>query len=195
MCLNGASRSSRRSCRLLKILNVSTRRPLIGIPADRRLLGHHFFHCVGEKYIAAVAEGAQAVSVLIPSLGEGLEAHELLADFDGILLTGSPSNVEPHRYNGPASAPGTLHDAYRDATTLPMIPQVIAAGLPLLAICRGFQEMNVAFGGTLWQKLHEVQGYRNHREDTEAPLDEQYGPAHDIELTPNGLLARLSGEQ
>lgn len=174
---------------------MSTRRPLIGIPADRRLLGHHYFHCVGEKYIAAVAEGAQAVPVLIPSLGEGLEARELLADFDGILLTGSPSNVEPHRYNGPASAPGTLHDAFRDATTLPMIPQVIEAGLPLLAICRGFQEMNVAFGGTLWQKLHEVPGYQNHREDTEAPLDEQYGAAHDIELTPDGLLARLSGEQ
>lgn len=195
MWLNDASRPGRRSGRLLKILNVSTRRPLIGIPADRRLLGHHYFHCVGEKYIAAVAEGAQAVPVLIPSLGDGLEARELLADFDGILLTGSPSNVEPHRYHGPVSDPGTLHDAWRDATTLPMIPQVIEAGLPLLAICRGFQEMNVAFGGTLWQKLHEVQGYSNHREDYDAPLDEQYGPAHDIELTPDGLLARLSGEQ
>jgi putative glutamine amidotransferase len=174
---------------------VSTRKPLIGIPADRRLLGHHYFHCVGEKYIAAVAEGAQAIPVLIPSLGEGLEARELLADFDGILLTGSPSNVEPTRYNGPASDPGTLHDAARDSTTLPMIPRVIEAGLPLLAICRGFQEMNVAFGGTLWQKLQEVQGYQDHRENTAAPLDEQYGPAHEIELTPDGVLARIAGER
>lgn len=158
-------------------------------------MGHHYFHCVGEKYIAAVAEGAQAVPVLIPSLGDGLEARELLADFDGILLTGSPSNVEPHRYQGPASDPDTLHDPWRDATTLPMIPEVIANGLPLLAICRGFQEMNVAFGGTLWQKLHEVPGYQSHRENTEAPLDEQYGPAHDIELAPDGLLAGLSGER
>jgi len=124
MWLNGASRSGRRSCRPLKILNVSTRKPLIGIAADRPLLGHHYFHCVGEKYLAAVAEGARAVPVLNPSLGDGLEAHELLADFDGILLTGSPSNVEPHRYNGPASDPGTLHDSWRDATTLPMIPRV-----------------------------------------------------------------------
>jgi putative glutamine amidotransferase len=174
---------------------MSARRPLIGIPADRRLLGHHYFHCVGEKYIAAVAEGAQAVPVLIPSLGDGMEARELLEDFDGILLTGSASNIEPHRYDGAASEPGTLHDAWRDATTLPMIPEVIAHGLPLLAICRGFQEMNVAFGGTLWQKLHEVQGYQDHRELTEAPLDEQYGPVHDIELTPDGLLARLAGER
>jgi gamma-glutamyl-gamma-aminobutyrate hydrolase PuuD len=104
---------------LLKILNVSTRRPLIGIPADRRLLGHHYFHCVGEKYIAAVAEGAQAVPVLIPSLDEGLEARELLADFDGILLTGSPSNVAPN-YFGPglvvgARAPDGVIEAFRAA--------------------------------------------------------------------------------
>lgn len=195
MCLNGASRSGRRSRRLLKILNVSTRKPLIGIPADRRLLGHHYFHCVGEKYIAAVAEGAQAVPVLIPSLGDGLEARELLTDFDGILLTGSPSNVAPHYYGGVASDPGTLHDAWRDATTLPMIPRVIEAGLPLLAVCRGFQEMNVAFGGTLWQKLQEVQGYQDHRENYEAPLDEQYGPAHEVELTPGGMLERISAER
>lgn len=174
---------------------MSTRRPLIGIPADRRLLGHHYFHCVGEKYIAAVAEGARAAPVLIPSLGDGFDARELLADFDGILLTGSLSNVEPAHYNGPASDPGTLHDPWRDATTLPMIPEVVAKGLPLLAICRGFQEMNVAFGGTLWQKLHEVPGHEDHRENTEAPVEEQYGPAHEVELEPDGLLARLSGER
>ena len=133
MWLNVASFACRRPCRLLKILNVSSRKPLIGIPADRRLLGHHYFHCVGEKYIAAVAEGAQAVPVLIPSLGEALNVRELLADFHGILLTGSPSNVEPHRYQGPASDPGTLHDPHRDATTLPLIPHVIEAGMPLLA--------------------------------------------------------------
>lgn len=156
-------------------------------------MGHHYFHCVGEKYINAVADGAQAMPVLIPSLGEALDLKEWLADFDGILLTGSPSNVEPTRYNGPASDPGTLHDAYRDSTTLPLIPQVVEAGLPLLAICRGFQETNVAFGGTLWQKLHEVEGYRNHREDLQAPLDEQYGPAHEIELVAGGMLHRLAG--
>lgn len=171
-----------------------TRKPLIGIPADRRLLGEHYFHCVGEKYIRAVVEGARAHAVLIPSLGESFNVRELLADFDGILLTGSPSNVEPHHYRGPASDPGTLHDAYRDATTLPMIPHVVEAGMPLLAICRGFQEMNVAFGGTLWQKLHEVPGFNTHHEDSSAPLDEQYGPAHLVELTPGGVLHKLAGE-
>jgi putative glutamine amidotransferase len=173
---------------------VSTLKPVIGIPADRRLLGNHFFHCVGEKYIRAVAEGAQAVPVLIPSLGDAINMRELLADFDGILLTGSASNVEPHRYSGPPSDPGTLHDAARDATTLPLIPHVVEGGMPLLAICRGFQEMNVAFGGTLWQKLHEVEGLRDHREDEQAPLEDQYGPAHEVELTRGGLLQRLAGK-
>lgn len=195
MWLNALASRRRPRDRPLKILNVSTRKPLIGIPADRRLLGHHYFHCVGEKYIHAVVEGARAVPVLIPSLGEALNVRELLADFDGLLLTGSPSNVEPRRYNGPPSDPGTLHDAHRDATTLSMIPLAIEAGMPLLAICRGFQELNVAFGGTLWQKLHEVPGLRAHREDPLAPLDEQYGPAHEVELTQGGLLHQLAGAQ
>jgi putative glutamine amidotransferase len=168
-------------------------KPFIGIPADRRLLGHHPFHCVGEKYIHAVAAGADALAVLIPSLGEALDPDDWLRRFDGILLTGSPSNVEPHRYGGPASEQGTLHDPYRDATTLPLIPRAVASGMPILAICRGFQEMNVAYGGTLWQKLHEVPGLANHRENTEAPLDEQYGLAHDVELVEGGLLRKLAG--
>jgi putative glutamine amidotransferase len=169
------------------------RKPLIGIPADRRLLGHHYFHCVGEKYIDAVAQGADAHVVLIPSSGDTLNLDELLTHFDGIMLTGSPSNVEPHRYNGPESAPGTLFDAQRDATTLPLIPRVVNAGMPILAICRGFQEMNVAYGGTLWQRLQEVEGFRDHREDSQAALDQQYGPAHEVELAPEGQLARMAG--
>jgi len=167
-------------------------KPVIGIPADRRLLGHHHFHCVGEKYINAVALGADAIPVLIPSLGEALSVDDLLQNFDGILLTGSVSNVEPHRYGGPQSEHGTLHDSHRDATTLPLIPRVVQAGMPIFAICRGFQEMNVAFGGTLWQKLHEVEGFNNHRENPEAPLDEQYGPAHEVELIRGGLLHKLA---
>jgi putative glutamine amidotransferase len=192
--LNAAASSRRPARWLLKILNVSTRKPVIGIPADRRLLGRHHFHCVGEKYIRAVAEGAHAVPVLIPSLGEAMNLRDLLADFDGILLPGSPSNVEPHHYSGPPSDPGTLHDAHRDATTLAMIPHVVEAGMPLLAICRGFQEVNVAFGGTLWQKLHEVEGLRDHREDLKAPLEEQYGPVHEVELIRGGMLHRLAGK-
>jgi putative glutamine amidotransferase len=172
---------------------MRTRKPVIGVPADRRLLGKHWFHCVGEKYLAAVADGAGALPLVVPAFGDRLELELLLERCDGVLLTGSPSNVEPHRYDGPPSAPGTWHDPERDATTLPLIPRAVAAGLPMLAICRGFQEFNVAYGGTLHQRLHEVPGLLMHKEDETLSLEEQYGPAHEIELTPGGMLARLAG--
>src|SRR5580704_6856839 len=171
-----------------------SRVPVIGIPADRRLCGKHYFHMVGEKYIDAVAAGASALPVLIPALGPEIELVELLEVCDGLLLTGSASNVEPHHYGGPASAPGTLHDPSRDATTLPLIPRAVAAGLPVLAICRGFQEMNVAYGGTLCQRLQEVAGYLDHREDESAPLEVQYGPAHELLLEPGGRLRKIAGQ-
>ena len=175
------------------IINMRTRKPVIGVPADRRLLSNHWFHCVGEKYLAAIADAADALPLVVPAFGERLELELLLERCDGVLLTGSPSNVEPHRYDGPPSAPGTWHDPERDATTLPLIPRAVAAGLPLLAICRGFQELNVAYGGTLHQKLHERPGVLMHKEDETQPLETQYGPAHDIHLTGGGLLARIAG--
>lgn len=167
-------------------------RPLIGIPADRRMVGAHPFHMVGEKYARAVLEAAEAAPVLIPSLAEELGLDELLQRLDGLLFTGSPSNVEPHRYEGPPSAPGTLHDPARDATTLPLIRKAVQAEVPVFGICRGFQEMNVAFGGTLHQKLHEVPGHLDHRDDETQSLEVQYGPAHDVTLEPGGLLRSLS---
>jgi len=168
------------------------RKPVIGIPADRRLIGPHWFHCVGEKYIEPISQVAGAVPVLLPSLGE-LHVADWLESVDAILFTGSPSNVEPHRYSGPASEPGTWHDPERDATTLPMIPAAIAAGLPVLGLCRGCQEMNVAFGGTLWQKLQDVPGFMDHREDKHRPVEEQYAPRHEVILEPGGLLAEFVG--
>jgi len=171
-------------------------RPLIGIPADRRMVGAHPFHMVGEKYARAVLDAAWAAPLLIPALADELGFEELLERLDGLLFTGSPSNVEPHRYEGPPSAPGTLHDPARDATTLPLIRKAVAAGVPVFGICRGFQEMNVAFGGTLHQKLHEVPGHLDHRDDGTQPLEVQYGPAHDVTLAPGGMLrAFASGDR
>ena len=168
------------------------RKPVIGIPADRRLLNSHWFHCVGEKYIAAIAQAADAAPVLVPALGEQY-LGEWLESFDGILFTGSPSNVEPRRYQGPEAAPGTWHDPERDATTLPMITAAVSAGMPVLGICRGFQEMNVAFGGTLCQTLQDQPGNRDHREDSTLPLEQQYAPAHEIELVRGGVLHGIAG--
>jgi putative glutamine amidotransferase len=157
------------------------------------MLGPHPFHAVGEKYIAAVLRQSDALPLLIPSLGDELGLGELLDELDGLLFTGSPSNVEPQRYGGDASRPGTLHDPARDATTLGLIPRAIEAGVPVLGVCRGFQEMNVAFGGTLWQHVEEQPGYLVHHEDVSAPLDEQYAPAHEVTFAPAGQLARIAG--
>jgi putative glutamine amidotransferase len=167
-------------------------RPIIGIPADRRMVGAHAFHMVGEKYARAVLDAANAAPLLIPSLADELGFDELLERLDGLLFTGSPSNVEPRQYEGPPSAPGTLHDPARDATTLPLIRKAVAAGVPVFGICRGFQEMNVAFGGTLHQRLHEVPGHLDHRDDESQPLAVQYGPAHEVTLEPGGVLRSLA---
>jgi putative glutamine amidotransferase len=157
------------------------------------MIGLHPFHAVGEKYIEAVAEAAGGIPLLIPSLADLVSPEEILASVDGILFTGSPSNVEPHRYNGPPSDPGTMHDPHRDAITLPLIPAAVRTGVPVFGVCRGFQEMNVAFGGTLHQKLQEIPGNLDHRDKPALPVDEQYAPVHEVILEQGGLLRSLAG--
>jgi putative glutamine amidotransferase len=174
---------------------MASARPLIGIPADRRMVGPHPFHMVGEKYALAVLQAADAIPFVIPSLAEELGLDDLLQRLDGILLPGSPSNVEPRQYDGSPSEPGTLHDPARDATALSLIRKAVQSGVPVLGVCRGFQEMNVAFGGTLHQKVHEVAGHSDHREDTTQSLDVQYGPAHEVTLEPGGLLRGLADSE
>jgi putative glutamine amidotransferase len=168
-------------------------KPLVGISADRTMMGVHPSHVTGEKYIAAIVDGSQALAMLLPALGERQSTADVLDAVDGLLFTGSYSNVEPHHYGGHPSAPGTLHDAARDATTLPLLRAAIAAGVPVLAVCRGFQEMNVVFGGTLHQSVHAVDGLNDHRENKEDDLDVQYAPSHSITLTEGGLMQRLAG--
>jgi putative glutamine amidotransferase len=178
-----------------RLRTMPSKRPVIGIPADRRMIGQHAFHAVGEKYIRPLVDAIDAVPLLIPSFGERLGFDELIDHLDGILFTGSPSNVEPRHYKGDPSDEGTLHDPERDSTTLPLIPRAVKAGVPVFGICRGFQEMNVAYGGTLHQKLHEVPGHLIHHEDESKSLEIQYGPAHDVLLEPGGVLRELAGSE
>lgn len=169
-------------------------RPLIGVISDRRMVGQHPFHMAGEKYLAALAAGSDAYPVVLPSLAGDFDVAYILDRLDGLFLTGSPSNVEPKHYLGEPSRAGTWHDAERDVAAMALIPAAIRAGMPLFAVCRGFQEVNVAFGGSLHQHVHEVPGYRLHRESTDAPLDVQYAPSHGVEFTKGGLLQRITGE-
>jgi len=163
--------------------------PLIGVSACTRQIGHHSFHIAGDKYLRAAA--IAGIPLVVPALDDLIDPDALLDSLDGLLFTGSPSNVEPHHYGGPASTEGTPHDPSRDRLTLPLIRAAVAAGVPVFGVCRGFQEMNVAFGGSLHQKVHEAGPYADHRERAEDPVEVQYGLSHPLHVQPGGLLERL----
>ncbi len=167
--------------------------PLVGLPCCTRLVGEHPTHWVGEKYIVAVSDAAGALPMLIPALAELVVPAEAVRRLDGLLLTGSRSNVEPHHYEGEPSAEGTAHDPPRDALTLPLIREAVAAAMPVLAICRGIQELNVALGGSLHQRIHEVPGRLDHRAPQGAAEVRYAHAAHAVRLAPGGALERLAG--
>ena len=171
-----------------------SRQPIVGICADRKRLGQHPSHTVAEKYITAVTEGAHAFAVLLPVLDTPQSIEQTLELVDGLVFPGSYSNVEPHRYGGAPSADGTLHDPHRDDTALPLIDAALRSGVPVFAICRGFQEMNVVRGGTLHQQVHAVDGLNDHRENHDDSLDRQYAPSHPVHVVPDGILHRIGGE-
>lgn len=164
----------------------------VGIVCDRRIHDGMAVHQANDEYITAVRDGAAALPLLIPATRAPLDAVQLLAAVDGFLFTGAPSNVAPSHYDA-APRPGTELDEIRDATTLPLLRAAVEAGKPVLAICRGFQELNVALGGSLHQHVHEIAGRLDHREPPGVPRNAEYGPAHSIDIAPDGLLARLSG--
>ena len=170
-------------------MNRDHSKPLIGVSACRKQIDPHPFNVVGEKYIDGVVDGADAMAMMIPPLGSRLDIEELLSRVDGLLLTGSSSNIEPQHYGGNNSVPP--HDPHRDATTLKLLRRAVERAIPLLAICRGCQEVNVAYGGAPATRSGE--GLIRHREDSTRPLDEQYAPTHKLELTDTGLLASLAG--
>lgn len=172
---------------------MSARRARVGIVCDVRELGAHRFHVVGDKYLRAVAEASDCLPLLLPALGGWYDWTALLDDLDGLFLTGSPSNVHPARYGAGVEASVEPHDPARDQTTLPLMAAALDRGLPLFAVCRGFQELNVALGGTLHPRVHEVPGLQDHREDKDAAVDLQYGPAHPVSVVPGGLLEGIVG--
>ena len=170
-------------------------KPVVGITACRSDLEGRIHHIVQEKYVTATSTAAGALPLLVPAIGRTIANDDLLDSIDGLLLTGSPSNVLPRHYAEPPSRPGTLHDPHRDETTLPLVRRCIERAMPLLAICRGFQEVNVAFGGTLHQHVHELPGMLDHRKPEVPDIDGQYAPAHPVALAVGGMLHRLVRRQ
>ncbi|MDP2249294.1 MAG: gamma-glutamyl-gamma-aminobutyrate hydrolase family protein [Hydrogenophaga sp.] len=169
---------------------------MVWLPADHRLMGDHGhqmpFLLLGDKYARAVKVGANAQPVMFP-LADTDQISDLLALVDGVMLTGSPSNVHPSHFAEDVADPSLPLDADRDLLTLALVKACVHEGVPLLGICRGFQEINVALGGTLHQRVQEVPGLMDHREPKAAPPDEQYAPRHSVRLAPGSVFEQWAG--
>ena len=168
--------------------------PFVILPCDLKYIGEHPFQALGKKYADAVRIGAHCLPLPIP-VGVGLyddpnaqDAYLSLAS--GILFTGSRANVHPRHFGQTVHNPELPLDEDRDATTLPMLLKAIALGIPVLCICRGFQELNVALGGSLHQAVQEVPGRMDHREPA-GDMATQFALAHEVNLAAGGVLAGL----
>jgi putative glutamine amidotransferase len=161
---------------------------IIGIPACTKIIANHVQHAAPARYGEALLRAADAIPLLIPPEGEAMLA--VLDRLDGILFNGSPSNVVPARYGALADATPDLHDPDRDATTLPLIRAALERGMPLLGVCRGLQELNVALGGTLHQEHHRISASFDHRAG-QGTRAEQFALKHKVSLS--GELARIIG--
>lgn len=168
-------------------------RPIVIIPCDTKVIDGLTFDAVGRKYSAAVAEVADCQPLLAPLGPSMLDMNGLLEIADGILLSGALSNVHPSHYGlGEPPLNEKALDHERDGLTLPLVREALHRKLPLFAICRGFQELNVALGGTLDQAVHTVDGRNDHREPSDVPVEERFGPAHPVTLS--GTLRNWVGQ-
>ncbi|MCR5882069.1 gamma-glutamyl-gamma-aminobutyrate hydrolase family protein [Rhizobacter sp. J219] len=171
--------------------SAPARKPAVLVPACNRMVGQHPFHIAGKKYIDAIRL-AGCLPLIVPFV-QSDEIDELLDHADGVLLTGSPSNVHPSHFGEDVYDPTLPLDQDRDAWTLPMIPRALARGIPLFAICRGFQEANVALGGSLYQAVQEVPGQHDHRGISDKTPEEQYDFAHEVLVEAGGALEPIVG--
>ena len=172
-----------------------TMKPLIGISCCTKQFGIFGMsnHAASDTYIRATDQILNAVPVLLPANGGADNTVTILDRVDGIMLTGSRSNVQPSLYGGPPHPEGTPEDPPRDSATLPLIRAAISRGIPLLAICRGFQELNVALGGTLHQRLQDLPGRIDHATPMQPSSKVRQGKAHTLRVTPGSWLHRLAG--
>lgn len=173
-------------------------RPVIGVIGNARLLDNRFqAQIVGENNMRALANVAGALPLMFAAAPAITDLGDLLDTVDGILLTGGRANVHPTRFG---AEPGPAHEPYdepRDAVALPLIEACVARGVPLFGICRGFQEMNVAFGGSLHPEIRNLPGRLNHRMprlengEIHPDLEVIFADRHDVRLTQGGAFARL----
>jgi len=171
-------------------------RPFVGISCCSKGFGIFAIpnHAASDTYIRSVDQVIDAIPILIPAMGDRLDIDGVLSRIDGLLLTGSRSNVLPSLYGGPPHPDGTPEDPARDGATLPLIRAAIEQGVPLLAICRGMQELNVALGGTLDQRIQDLPGRMDHSTPVDQALHAvRIAKAHAVQVEPGGQLHRIAG--
>ena len=170
------------------------RKPVVGIIANFYLFNDQYpAQTSGNMNIEAIAQVAGAVPMIIPALPDCVDIDEIMGVCDGFLFTGGRSNVHPQEYgHEPTEAHGT-YDRGRDRIALPLIRACVAAGQPVLGICRGFQEFNVAMGGTLHPEIRDLPGRINHRMAPEGTLDEKFAHRHMVHLSPGSRFTRIFG--
>ncbi len=168
-------------------------KPLVLISADTKHLDGYEWHAAVSTYLQAVLVGSDAVPLILPAFGAAIDLDAVLERVDGVLMTGSRSNVHPALYGGEATEENGPYDPKRDETALPLIKRTLARGLPLFAICRGLQELNVALGGTLHTEIQDMAGRRDHRAPVSDDQDRRFALAHHVEVVPGGKLAEILG--
>jgi putative glutamine amidotransferase len=167
--------------------------PLVLVAADFKEIDGYRWHATAETYLNAIVAGLGGIPLILPSLGETIDFDAVLDRVDGVLLPGSRSNVHPDRYGDAPTPAAEPYDPRRDSTTLPLIRATLKRGVPLFAICRGMQELNVALGGTLIPQVHEVAGRNDHRAPTHNDQDVRFAIRQDVAIAPGGTLAGILG--
>jgi len=168
--------------------------PLILVTSDQRAFDKYVWVATPTQYLEAVAEVAYGVPVVVPALDDPLDVDALLDRADGVLATGSKSNVYPGCYGGSPTEEAEPYDRARDAVSLNLIARAVDRGVPMLAICRGMQELNAALGGTLHPAVHAIEGRMDHRPPEHEDNAVRFKLSHEVSLDPEGELARLIGE-
>ena len=169
-------------------------KPLIAVTCDTREFDGAVWHAAQQQYVAAASFGAQVTPLLVPALGDALDPDLVLDAVHGVMATGSKSNVYPALYGGDTSEANGPYDHARDATSLPLIHKAIKRGIPVLAICRGMQELNVVLGGTLQSEIQERPDGWDHRTPEADTRDERFALRQTIRVTPGSCLAGIAGD-
>jgi putative glutamine amidotransferase len=166
---------------------------LIAVAADTRAFDGYHWHCSPNTYLDAAIHVAGVIPLLVPAFGEGIDFDAILDAVDGVLVTGSKSNVHPSLYGVAPTAAHEPFDEARDATSIPLLRRALERGIPVLAICRGIQELNVALGGTIATEIQELTGRMDHRAVVSDDQAERFKIHQNVSVKEGSCLASILG--